>query len=186
MFKFRDSIDSDIQELEDIYNQTLTNKSVHNTFKNAYKHMYEPILHKIHLNDSFFNKLKTSKYMKRLNKLKDGYNSIVNQKKETIPGFYRVMLRLNNDDKTTYLEDGVPTAYNTVEYFELVDDGQDINKLGKLSTMYESYSVWYKFLFTDYMVITTKDAFHGQLSVYKIDTNIDSPRTEKRLGENVK
>jgi hypothetical protein len=185
MFKFRDSIDSDIQELEEMYNQTLTNKSVHNIFKSAYKHMYEPILHKIHLNDSFFNKLKTSKYMNRLNKLKDGYNSIVNQKKETISGFYRVTLRLNADDTTTYLENGVPTAYNTVEYFESIEDDLPMNKLGQLSAMYESYSVWYKFLFKDDISITTKDAFHGQLLVYKIDTTIDFPKIEKRLGENV-
>ena len=167
MFKFRDSIDSDIKELEDIYNETLTNKSAYTNFKNAYKHSYEQIMHKIHLNDSFFNKLKTSKYLKRLNKLKDGYMSIVNQKTETIPGFNRVTLRLNADEITTYLENGVPKAYNTVEYFELDEDGPDMNKLGKLSAMYESYSVWYKFLFKVGMSITTKDALHAQLSVYK-------------------
>lgn len=169
MFKFRDSIDSDIKELEDIYNQTLTNKSVYRDFKNAYKHSYETIMHKIHLNDSFFNKLKTSKYLKRLDKIKDGYMSIVNQKTKTIPGFGKVTLRLNPDDVTTYLENGIPKAYNTVEYFEMVDDEPDMNKLGKLSAMYESYSVWYKFLFKDDMSITTKDGLHAQLVVYKMD-----------------
>ena len=103
MFKFRDSIDSDIKELEEMYNQTLTNKSVYRDFKNAYKHSYEQIMQKIHLTDSFFNKLKTSRYLKRLNKLKDGYVSIVNQKIETIPGFNRVTIQLNADDTTTYL-----------------------------------------------------------------------------------
>jgi len=169
MFKFRDSIDSDIKELEDIYNQTLTNKSFFKDFKNAYKHSYEQIMHKIHLNDSFFNKFKTSQYLKRLNKLKDGYVSIVNKKTETIPGFSRVTLRLNADETTTYLENGVPTSYNTVEYFELVDDGSDMNKLGKLSAMYESYSVWYKFLFKDDMSTTTKDGLNAQLDVYKMN-----------------
>lgn len=172
MFKFRDSIDSDIQELEEMYDQTLTNKSVHNIFKSAYKHMYEPILHKIHLNNSFFNKFKTSKYMKRLNKLKDGYNSIVNEKKETIPGFERVLILKNEDDITTYLENGVQTAYNTVEYFEPMDDGLPMNKLGQLSAMYESYSVWYKFFFKDDISMTTKDTLHGQLVVYKMDFNL--------------
>jgi hypothetical protein len=168
MFKFRDSIDSDIKDLEDIYKQTLTNKSMYIIYKNAYKHSYEPILHKIHLNDSFFNKFKTAKYMKRLNKLKDGYTFIVNQKK-TIVGFEKVTLVLNDDDLTTYLENGVQTAYNTVEYFELIDEeGPNMNSLGKLSIMYESYSVWYKFLFKDDMGITIKDALHGQLVVYKM------------------
>ena len=169
MFKFRDSIDSDIKELEDIYNQTLTNKSTYTNFKNAYKHRYEQIMHKIHLTDSFFNKLKTSRYLKRLNKLKNGYVSIVNQKTENISGFEQVTIRFNADDTTTYLENGFPTSYNTVEYFELVDDGPDMNKLGKLSDMYESYSVWYKFLFTDDMSITTKDGLNAQLMVYKIN-----------------
>ena len=68
MFKFRNSIESDIKDLEDTYNQTLTNKSMYTIFKNAYKHSYEQILHKIHLNDSFFNKFKTARYLKRLNK----------------------------------------------------------------------------------------------------------------------
>jgi hypothetical protein len=168
MFKFRDSIDSDIKELEEIYNETLTNKSVYTNFKNAYKHSYEQIMHKIHLNDSFFNKFKTSRYLKRLNKLKDGYLSIVNQKTETIKGFYQVTLRLNPDEVTTYLENGVPTLYNTVEYYELADD--EMNKLGKLSAMYESYSVWYKFLFNNDMAITTKDGLQGQLTVYKMES----------------
>lgn len=172
MFKFRDSIDSDIKELEDIYNQTLTNKSTYTNFKNAYKHSYEQIVHKIHLTDSFFNKLKTSRHLKRLNKLKDAYVSIVNQKTDTIQGFKQVTLRLNEDDTTTYLENGILTSYNTIEYFELIDDGPDMNKLGKLSAMYESYSVWYKFLFKDDMSITTKDGLHGQLMVYKMDFNL--------------
>lgn len=169
MFKFRDSIDSDIKELEDIYNQTLTNKSFYRDFKNAYKHSYEQIVHKIHVTDSFFNKLKTSRYLKRLNKLKDGYMSIVNQKIEPIQGFHRVTLQLNADEITTYLENGIPKVYNTVEYFDLEDDGSTMNKLGKLSAMYESYSVWYKFLFNDDMSITTKDGLHAQLMVYKMD-----------------
>ena len=169
MFKFRDSIDSDIKDLEEIYNQTLTNKSAYTNFKNAYKHRYEQIMHKIHLTDSFFNKLKTSRYLKRLNKLKDGDISIENQKIETILGFKKVTLQLNADDTTTYLENGVPTAYNSIEYFELVDDGPDMNKLGKLSAMYESYSVWYKFLFKDDISITTKDALNAHLTLYKTD-----------------
>ena len=171
MFKFRDSIDSDIKELEEMYNQTLTNKSVYRDFKNAYKHSYEQIMQKIQLTDSFFNKFKTTRYLKRLNKLKDGYVSIVNQKTETISGFNRVTLRLNADDTTTYLENGVPTAYNSIEYFELtdLDNGPDMNKLGNLSAMYESYSVWYKFLFKDGMSITTKDALNAQLGVYKME-----------------
>jgi len=172
MFKFRDSINSDIKELEDIYNQTLTNKSVYRNFKNAYKHSYEQIMHKIHLSDSFFNKLKTSRYLKRLDKLKDGYMSIVNQKLKHIHGFHRVTLKLNTDEITTYLENGVPKAYNTVEYFELLDDEVDMHKLGKLSAMYESYSVWYKFLFKDDMSITTKDGLNAELMVYKMDFNL--------------
>jgi len=170
MFKFRDSIDSDIKDLEDIYTQTLTDRSVYRNFKNAYKHSYEQIMDKIHLTDSFFNKLKTSRYLKRLNKLKDGYVSIVNQKIEIIPGFKLVTLRLNADDTTTYLENEVPTTYNTVEYFELTDVDDDcMNKLGKLSAMYESYSVWYKFIFKDDISTTTKDALNAQLVVYKMD-----------------
>jgi hypothetical protein len=129
-------------------------------------------MHKIHLTDSFFNKLKTSKYLKRLNKLNDGYVSIVNEKIETIPGFKKVMLQLNEHETTSYLENGYPTAYNTVEYFEMTDDECIINKLGKLSAMYESYSVWYKFIFKDDMTITTKDGLHAQLTVYKMDLNI--------------
>jgi hypothetical protein len=111
--------------------------------------------------------------LKRLNKLKDGYVSIENQKTETVPGFKKVTLQLNKDDTTTYLENGVPQSYNTVEYFELMDDEPDMNKLGKLSAMYESYSVWYKFLFKDDIYITTKDGLHAQLSVYKME-NISS------------
>ena len=169
MFKFRDSIDSDIKDLEDIYNQTLTNKSVYNIFKNAYKHSYESILHKIHLNDSFFNKFKTSRYLKRLNKLKDGYMFIVNRKK-TISGFIRVILTLNDDDVTTYLENGVPIAYNSIEYFEPIDDiSMEMNNLGKLEAIYSNYRVWYKFLFKNDMGITVKDALHAQLVVYKME-----------------
>lgn len=169
MFKFRNSIESDIKDLEDTYNQTLTNKSMYTIFKNAYKHSYEQILHKIHLNDSFFNKFKTARYLKRLNKLKDGYNFIVNQNKNLIPGFKRALILKNDDDVTTYLENGVPTAYNTIEYFEPIDDELDMNELGKLSGIYDSYSVWYKFIFKDDMGTTVKEALYAQIVVYKME-----------------
>lgn len=59
-----------------------------------------------------------------------------------------------------------------------------MNKLGKLTAMHESYSVWYKFIFEDDMSTTIKDAFHGQLIVYKMD-NVTTASNENRLGESV-